>query len=90
MSNNFRKYPKTEARRIQGHSSTSLQIQGHSRTFKFCTNPVWNKSIDVMLVSVGSFNLREPKCSLCRKIFEVLVTCDRMVRTKEKFQQPPN
>jgi hypothetical protein len=31
MSNNFRKYPKTEARRIQGHSSTSLQIQGHSR-----------------------------------------------------------
>ena len=54
MSNNFRKYPKTEARRIQGHSSTSLQIegnsrtfkalnfcfqiQGHSTTFKFCTN----------------------------------------------------
>jgi hypothetical protein len=43
MSNNFRKYPKTKARRIQGHSSTSLQIQGHSgleflfsnsRTFK--------------------------------------------------------
>ena len=31
MSNNFRKYPKTKARRIQGHSSTSLQIQGHSR-----------------------------------------------------------
>jgi hypothetical protein len=40
MSNNFRKYPKTKARRIQGHSSTSLQIQGHSRPFKFCTNPV--------------------------------------------------
>jgi hypothetical protein len=40
MSNNFRQYTKTKARRIQGHSSTSLQIQGHeflfsnSRTFK--------------------------------------------------------
>jgi hypothetical protein len=31
MSNNFRKYPKTKARRIQGLSSTSLQIPGHSR-----------------------------------------------------------
>jgi hypothetical protein len=39
MSNNFRKYPKAKARRIQGHSSTSLQIPGHSRpsifVFKF-------------------------------------------------------
>jgi hypothetical protein len=48
MSNNFRKYPKTKARIIQGLSTTSLQIPGHSsleflfsnsRTFKSCTNP---------------------------------------------------
>jgi hypothetical protein len=31
MSNNFRKYPKTKARRTQGLSSTSLQIPGHTR-----------------------------------------------------------
>jgi hypothetical protein len=35
MSNNFRKYPKTKARRIQGHSSTSLQIPRHSRPWIF-------------------------------------------------------
>jgi hypothetical protein len=49
MSNNFRKYPKTKARRIQGHIQVLLykfkDIQGleflfsNSRTFKFCTNP---------------------------------------------------
>jgi hypothetical protein len=31
MSNNFRKYPKTKARKIKGLSSATLQIQGHSR-----------------------------------------------------------
>jgi hypothetical protein len=31
MSNNFRKHPKTKARKIEGLSSTFLQIPGHSR-----------------------------------------------------------
>jgi hypothetical protein len=35
MSNNFIKYPKTKARKILRLSSTSLQIQGHSRPWMF-------------------------------------------------------
>jgi hypothetical protein len=56
MSNNFRKYPKTKARRIQGHSSTSLQIQN---IFWDACGGGYDKLLLIIFLFFG--------CSECRK-----------------------
>ena len=65
MSNKFRKYP-------QGYSRSwifSFQFQGHSRTFKFCTNPVY-KNLWPTTVSLWQSQSNDQNVPLSFNCFE--------------------